>query len=43
MLDVNYTNNSWSATPQAAAAARKWSWRWMAWVQEVMLTYGFFA
>jgi hypothetical protein len=43
MLDVNYTNNSWSATPQAAAAARKWSWRWMAWVQEVMLTYGFFS
>jgi hypothetical protein len=41
MLDVNYTNNSWSATPQAALAARRWSWRWMAWVQEVMLTYGF--
>lgn len=43
MLDVNYTNNSWSATPMAAAAARKWSWRWMTWVQEVMLTYGFFS
>jgi aminopeptidase N len=43
LLDVNYTNNSWSATPQASAAARKWSWRWMAWVQEVMLTYGFFS
>ncbi|MEO6222650.1 MAG: M1 family metallopeptidase [Vicinamibacterales bacterium] len=43
MLDVNYTNNSWTATPQAALAARRWSWRWMAWVQEVMLTYGFFS
>jgi hypothetical protein len=41
MLDLNYTNNSWSAMPMGPAAARKWSWRWMAWLQEVMLTYGF--
>jgi hypothetical protein len=43
MLDVNYTNNSWTARPYAPLAARKWSWRWMTWVQEVMLTYGFFS
>ena len=43
MLDLNYTNNSWTASPQARLAARRWSWRWMAWVQEVMLTYGFFS
>lgn len=41
LLDLNYTNNSWTATPLAPYAARKWSWRWMAWLQEVMLTYGF--
>ena len=43
LLDVNYTNNSWTATPQAPAAAHKWSMRWMAWLQEVMLTYAFFS
>ncbi|NQW03016.1 MAG: M1 family metallopeptidase [Acidobacteria bacterium] len=43
MLDLNYTNNSWTAAPQAAAASRKWSLRWMGWLQEVMLTYAFFS
>ncbi len=43
MLDLNYTNNSWTTTPQAAAAGRKWSLRWMGWLQEVMLTYAFFS
>jgi hypothetical protein len=43
MLDVNYTNNSWTAAPYASFTARKWSWRWMTWLQEVMLTYGFFS
>ena len=43
MLDLNYTNNSWTATPQAPAAARRWSLRWMGWLQEVMLTYAFFS
>lgn len=43
LLDVNYTNNSWTATPRARAAARKWSLRWMGWLQEVMLTYAFFS
>ena len=43
LLDLNYTNNSWTDRPYAPLAARKWSWRWMTWVQEVMLTYGFFS
>jgi hypothetical protein len=43
LLDVNYTNNSWTATPLATFTARKWSMRWMGWLQEVMLTYAFFS
>jgi hypothetical protein len=43
LLDVNYTNNTWSATPRAAEAAGRWSMRWLTWVQEMMLTYAFFS
>jgi len=43
MLDLNYTNNSWTATPQGPLAARRWSLRWIGWLQEVMLTYAFFS
>jgi len=43
LLDLNYTNNSWTATPQAPLAARRWSLRWIGWLQEVMLTYAFFS
>lgn len=43
LLDLNYTNNSWSARPRAAEAASKWSLRWLTWLQELMLTYAFFA
>jgi len=43
LLDVNYTNNSWTAAPRSAAAAHKWSMRWIGWLQEVMLTYAFFS
>jgi len=42
LLDVNYTNNSMSLAPQAAAAARKWSLVWLIWLQDQLLTYGFF-
>lgn len=41
-LDVNYTNNSWSAKPQAEAAAQRWSLTWLTWLQDLLLTYGFF-
>ncbi|MPY88966.1 MAG: hypothetical protein GEU99_13690 [Luteitalea sp.] len=41
-LDVNYTNNSWAAEPQAEVAARRWSLTWLTWLQNLLLTYGFF-
>ena len=42
LLDVNYTNNSRSLGPKAAAASRKWSLAWLVWLQDHLLTYGFF-
>lgn len=43
LLDVNYTNNTWSAAPRAAEAAHKWSLAWMVWLQDLMMTWMFFA
>ena len=43
LLDVNYTNNSWTARPRAHEAAHKWALRWLTWAQELLLTYAFFA
>jgi len=42
LLDVNYTNNSRSLEPKTKAAARKWSLVWLIWLQDHLLTYGFF-
>ena len=42
LLDVNYTNNSATLKPHAAQAARKWSLVWLVWLQDHLLTYGFF-
>jgi hypothetical protein len=43
LLDVNYTNNSAVLTTDTAhAAARKWSLAWLIWLQDHLLTYGFF-
>jgi hypothetical protein len=42
LLDVDLTNNSRTLEPQAGAAATKWSLRWLVWLQDLMLTYGFF-
>jgi hypothetical protein len=42
LLDVNRTNNSASLQPQAEVAARKWSLAWLVWLQDQLLTYGFF-
>ncbi len=42
LLDVNYTNNTRSLAPKANAAARKWSLTWLIWLQDHLLTYGFF-
>jgi hypothetical protein len=43
LLDVNYTNNSRTTQPRAARAGLKWALTWMVWLQELMLTSGFFA
>jgi hypothetical protein len=42
LLDVNYTNNSAALAPSAHKAARKWSLAWLVWLQDHLLTYGFF-
>jgi hypothetical protein len=42
LLDVRYTNNSFTLEPQSARAARKWSLAWLIWLQDHLLTYGFF-
>ncbi|MEN3340023.1 MAG: hypothetical protein V7647_3699 [Acidobacteriota bacterium] len=42
VLDVNSTNNSASLKPRTGAAATKWSLTWLVWLQDHLLTYGFF-
>jgi Peptidase family M1 domain len=43
LLDVNYTNNSRTLEPRGDEASLKWALKWMVWMQDLMLTYGFFA
>ncbi len=42
LLDVDHTNNSRTVQPHADEASLKWSLTWMVWLQELMITYGFF-
>jgi hypothetical protein len=42
LLDVDRTNNSVSTHPAARSAATKWSLAWLIWLQDQLLTYGFF-
>ena len=43
LLDLDYTNNSAKLNATAAsAAARKWSLTWLIWLQDQLITYGFF-
>ncbi len=42
LLDVNFTNNSRTLRPAAAAATRKWTVKWLVWLQDVLVTYAFF-
>jgi hypothetical protein len=42
LLDVNYTNNSRTLEPKGAQAATKWAAVWMVWLQDALLSYGFF-
>ena len=41
VLDTDYTNNSWTAEPQARFAARKWAAKWMIWVQSLLEFFSF--
>lgn len=43
VLDTNFTNNSQTLSPRAAAAATKWSLKWMVWLQDALLTWGLLA
>ncbi len=43
VLDVNHTNNSWTAKPKAYRAAVKWSAKWMIWLQSLMEFFAFFS
>jgi hypothetical protein len=42
LLDAAYTNNSRTLQPRAREASLKWSLKWLVWLQDLMLTYGFF-
>lgn len=42
LLDLNYTNNSRTLQPRAGEASRKWMLAWVAWAQDLLMTYGFF-
>jgi hypothetical protein len=42
LLDLNYTNNSRTLQPRAGEASRKWMLTWIAWAQDLLMTYGFF-
>jgi aminopeptidase N len=42
LLDVDYTNNSRTLAPKSREASLKWALTWMVWLQDLMLTYGFF-
>ena len=43
LLDIDRTNNSRALSPATAAAATKWSLKWMVWLQDALLTWGFLA
>jgi hypothetical protein len=42
LLDVNYTNNSRTLEPRGPQAATKWMSKWLVWLQDQLLTWGFF-
>jgi hypothetical protein len=43
VLDVNSTNNSWTSRPNAEAGARKWTAKWMVWLQHLLESGAFFS
>ena len=42
LLDTHRTNNGQAIDPYTPRAATKWMLTWMVWLQDVLLTYGFF-
>jgi aminopeptidase N len=42
LLDIAATNNSRTLRPRGGDASLKWSLKWMVWLQDLMVTYGFF-
>jgi hypothetical protein len=42
VFDVARTNNSATLVPRTGTAATRWSMRWMAWLEQVLLNYGVF-
>lgn len=43
LLDIDFTNNSRTTRSRAGEAAAKWTLAWIVWVQDLLLTAGFFA
>jgi hypothetical protein len=43
LLDINHTNNSKTLAPRGRDAATKWSLKWMVWLQDLLLSWAFFA
>ena len=41
-LDVRRTNNSITTEPMGEAVSLKWALKWLVWMQDMLLTYGFF-
>jgi hypothetical protein len=42
LLDINYTNNSFTAQPRSEEAAGKWALKWMVWLQDLLMAWSFF-
>jgi hypothetical protein len=42
LLDVNYTNNSRTLEPQTEGATKKWMYKWVMWLQDLLMTYAAF-
>ena len=38
LLDINYVNNSRTLEPRGGKAATKWMFKWMVWLQDLLLT-----
>ena len=41
LLDANYLNNRRTTAPATDVPVAKWTARWLVWLQDAMLTYGF--